>query len=168
MQRTQLLALQLMIWELPKRVQRRIFPAWCRIEMHLSLSLSHTLYKISEVGNLSPKADFGCFSLIQGWFWPFWSPAGTTWFWPNQSGSARIEAESARIRAEWHESKKKNKNSDTAPTRRQLRRWPHPSSDSGAAPSQPRQCFTDRNWINMNAHSHNTLITNKKGWPSIE
>ena len=36
------------------------------------------------------KANFGL-------FWPFWSPADTTWFWPNQLGLARIEAESARI-----------------------------------------------------------------------
>ena len=28
-----------------------------------------------------------------------------------------------------------------APMRGQPRQWPHPASDSGAAPSQPRRCF---------------------------
>ena len=30
-----------------------------------------------------------------------------------------------------------------APTRKQQRRWSHPASDAGVAPSQPRQCFPD-------------------------
>ena len=115
--------------------------------------------------------------MIQGQFQPFQSVSAVSVNFghqpirPNsgQIGLVRHESKPSRHESELsqHESKKK-KNSGTAPTRRQPRRWLHPSSDSGAAPSQPRQCFTDRNWINMNAHIHNTLITNKKGWPSIE
>ena len=37
----------------------------------------------------------------------------------------------------------KKKNSDAAPTRGQPCWTPHPASDSGVAPSQPRPCFID-------------------------
>ena len=54
----------------------------------------------------------------------------------------RIEAKSARIKPSCRESEKKNKkSSNTAPKHGQLDWTPHPASDLGAAPSQPRPCF---------------------------
>ena len=87
--------------------------------------------------------------MIQGWFRPF-SAAGwydlilaeSARFGMNQPESVRIEAKLARI---WKKKKKKKK--DAAPTRAgssvgclTLRRA---TSDSSAAPSQPRWCFLD-------------------------
>ena len=57
--------------------------------------------------------------------------------------STRIEAELAQIKSSRREyEKKKKKSLDAASTRGQPRRTLRPASDSGAAPSQPRLCFT--------------------------
>ena len=57
--------------------------------------------------------------------------------------STRIEAELAQIKSCRREyDKKKKKSLDAASTRGQPRRTLRPASDSGAAPSQPRLCFT--------------------------
>ena len=62
--------------------------------------------------------------------------ADTARFWPNQPGSARIEADSARI--ELHrlrESEKKKKKTQTRSDALVT------ASDAGAAPLVPRPCF---------------------------
>ena len=87
-----------------------------------------THYYASEVGISAVPARFKAnFGLFQ----PFQSPADMTRFWPNQPGLARIEAESARIREK--KKKKLRRGTDARAT----------TSDSGAAPSQPRPCFLD-------------------------
>ena len=67
-------------------------------------------------------------------------PANMAWFWPNQPGSTQIEAKLAQIEPSQREYVKK-KSSDAAPMCKQPRQMPHPASDSGEAPSQPRPCF---------------------------
>ena len=95
------------------------------------------------------KASFGFSSHIQGRFRPFlacfgridcWpirpDMADTARFWPNQSGLARIEADSAQIelcRREFEEKKNTQTRTDAWAT----------ALDAGAAPLVPRPCFLD-------------------------
>ena len=79
------------------------------------------------------KADFGLFWL----FWSFQSPADTARFWLNRHELKPSWRESSRVGANL----RKKKSSDAAPMREQPCRTPHPVSDSGAAPFQPRPCF---------------------------
>ena len=64
------------------------------------------------------KANFGLFRLISACFdrigYPSIRPnmADTARFWPNQLGSARIEADLARIEPSRRESEKKKKNTE--------------------------------------------------------
>ena len=73
--------------------------------------------------------------------------ADTARFWPNQPGSARIKADSARIEPHRRESSRaganprKKKKRRRGPTRRQSHLTPRPASDAGAAPLVPRPCF---------------------------
>ena len=112
------------------------------------------------------KASFSFSGHIQGRFRPFpacfgrigcrpiWPDmADTARFWPNQIGSARIEADSARIEPHWRESswvgmnsRKKKKKRRRGPMRGQPRRTPCPALDTGAAPLVLRSCFLVHNW----------------------
>ena len=80
------------------------------------------------------KANFGLFRLILACFgrigYPSIRPnmADTARFWPNQPGSARIEADLARIEPSRRESEKKNKKTQRGPMRGQPRWTPHPAS----------------------------------------
>ena len=84
--------------------------------------------------------------------WPIWPNSGRISPVWHESKPIRHElslveanrAASARIKPSQRESKKKKeKSSDTAPTRGQPRWTLCPASDLGAAPSQPRPCFLD-------------------------
>ena len=71
--------------------------------------------------------------------------ADTARFWPNQPGSARIEADSARIEPSRSESEKKKKKNADAVRRAGNRIGRHvprrAESDAGVAPLVPRPCF---------------------------
>ena len=102
------------------------------------------------------KANFGRFRRVSACFGCIGrrpirpDMADTARFWPNQPGSARIKADSARIEPHRRESsraganprkKKKKKKRRRGPTRRQSHLTPRPASDAGAAPLVPRPCF---------------------------
>ena len=79
--------------------------------------------------------------------------ADTARFWPNQPGSVRIEADSARIELRRCESsqvgvnprEKKNIEADRRAGNRVGRRVPRwAASDASAAPLLPRPCFLDK------------------------
>ena len=73
--------------------------------------------------------------------------ADTARFWPNQLGSARIEADLARIEPSRRESEKKKKKhrGDRRAGNRVGRRIPRRAVlDAGAAPLLPRPCFLNK------------------------
>ena len=91
--------------------------------------------------------DLGCLGLIQSRFRLFWHDSR-----PISAFTIRFgwyDLNQRKSKPSWRKSKpsqrksqkKKKKNSDVAPTRGQQWWWPHPTSNSGAAPSQLRGCF---------------------------
>ena len=86
----------------------------------IKIFLKNTLLCLDSKKKRKKKASFGFSNHIQGRFRPFRpfpasfgrigcrpirpDMANTARFWPNQPGSARIEANSVRIEPHWHES----------------------------------------------------------------
>ena len=112
----------------------------------IKIFLKNTYYALIHKKR-KKNASFGFSSHIQGRFWPFPACFGRIGrrpirpdmadkarFWPNQPGSTRIEADSARIKPHWRESSRvsanprKKKKRRRSPTRGQPCRTPHPAS----------------------------------------
>ena len=141
----------------------KIFIFIFSIYFYYKIFLKNTLLCLDSQKERKKKASFGFSGHIQGRFRPFPACFGrfsayfgrpdmadTARFWPNQLGSARIEANSTRIEPHWSESsrvganlrKKKNADADRRAGNRVRRRVPHRvASDTGAAPLVPRSCF---------------------------